>query len=479
MTSHRAGARSLRAIDAGEARASDVAVHHREPAAVPAALQASVTVAELLRDPERVAEAAVRSLADAPGTLMLPGWQPASQLLGHAGIAMLYGRLAEEDPAWSAVAHAHLAAAARAATAAGPAGAGDLLIPARRRAAHVGGYARLLARAAEVHASYTAAHSAALAERLKEHGPGLSYLDYDVIAGLTRHARTLLSAAAHGHEASSDVLSAALGQLVALTEPVTVYGRSVPGWWCAPERYVVPRDRAQFPRGDFNVGPAHGVCGPLALLSVARLAGHEVPGMDDAIRRITTWVLDKGRREDSGAERWPGRVAFEEETGAARSTPGGRGRGQVGWCYGTAGVAWSLYLAGRALDDPAVRARASAAVLSIFRDGSADDTGDDPGLCHGRAGLLHIGARMAAATRDPGLWRAVDATAQKLASDLDTRTAFGYRQVVRDTSGVARFDAPGLIDGAAGVALALHTYADARRGRNPGADAWDSAFLMS
>nr|WP_030750282.1 hypothetical protein [Streptomyces sp. NRRL S-31] len=98
MTSHRAGARSLRAIDAGEARASDVAVHHREPAAVPAALQASVTVAELLRDPERVAEAAVRSLADAPGTLMLPGWQPASQLLGHAGIAMLHGRLAEEDP---------------------------------------------------------------------------------------------------------------------------------------------------------------------------------------------------------------------------------------------------------------------------------------------------------------------------------------------------------------------------------------------
>jgi class I lanthipeptide synthase len=58
-------------------------------------------------------------------------------------------------------------------------------------------------------------------------------------------------------------------------------------------------------------------------------------------------------------------------------------------------------------------------------------------------------------------------------------SAFGYRQVVRSGAELTRLDSPGVIDGAAGVALVLTSYADARRGRLLGKDAWDAVFLMN
>lgn len=454
-------------------------------AARSAASAAAVTVAELLRDPEQVARIAGHSYAAAPDTLMLPGWQPASQLLGHAGIAMLHTALAAADGRWAAVAHGHLAAAARAATAAGPASAGDLLVPARQ-AAVGGGYARLLARAADVHASYSAALLRHVRERRAAEGPGLSYLDYDAIAGPVRQGRGLLSAARHGHGRSAEVLDEVLGHLVELARPVQVHGIEVPGWWCAPERYAVPRDREEFPRGDFNVGLAHGVCGPLALLSLAWLAGCRTPGMSGAIRTMADWVRSKGVPGPTG-ERWPGRVGFDEEAGAAPPTGA---RSQPGWCYGTAGTAWALLLAGRALGNRDLTERALAAVRAAFRavDGPSPDT--DPGMCHGRAGLVRVGTRVATLTGDGALAAAVATAAHRLAGSIDTAAPFGYRQPVAHDETVISVDAPGVIDGAAGIALALLAFADETAGGNrtcgmdhvgppvPGADGWDSAFLL-
>ncbi|MEK2473364.1 lanthionine synthetase LanC family protein [Streptomyces noursei] len=111
-------------------------------------------------------------------------------------------------------------------------------------------------------------------------------------------------------------------------------------------------------------------------------------------------------------------------------------------------------------------------------------TAVDPGFCHGRAGILHIVGRMAAAGGSTELWAAADALARELVADFDARTPFGYRQVL-PPSGTSR-PAPhrvhhqGLLDGAAGIALALADYADARRGAAIEDTAgWDAAFLMS
>ncbi|MER6049057.1 lanthionine synthetase C family protein [Streptomyces sp. NPDC001793] len=451
-------------------------------------------VAGLLTSPEQVAGTARTAFAALPPELRQPAWQPASLLLGHPGIALLHTRCARDEARYAAVAHAHLAAAVAAASTAGPAAVGDLLLPARLHADAHGGYTRLLARCTEVHAAYVRAHVARLVTRRQQYGPGLAYSDYDVISGLAGQARGLLAAADGSDEPCAQALHEVLGHLVEMTRPVRPAegdGSPVPGWWCAPDRYLVPRDRAEFPRGDLNVGVAHGICGPLALMSLAHRAGHRVPGMPDAIRRIADWVVGVGRTDDRGIQ-WPGRVAAFPEAPGNPSPPSRQRRpprdagasSGPGWCYGTAGIAWSLHLAGHALGDHRMTALAEDAIHGLVQR-PRDPAGPvDPGFCHGRAGVLHIVGRMAAAGGSTALWAAADDLARELVAEFDARTPFGYRRVLPPFSASKpvphRVDHPGLLDGAAGVALVLADYADARRGAMPeGSGGWDAAFLMS
>ncbi|MFE3882146.1 lanthionine synthetase C family protein [Streptomyces lydicus] len=477
-------------------------------------------VADLLSTPEQVAGAARDAFAALPPELRQSGWQPASLLTGHPGIALLHTRCARDDARYAALGHSHLAAAVAAATEAGPAAVGDLLLPARLHANAHGGYTRLLARCAEVHAAYVRARVAHLVARRQQHGPGLAYGDYDAVAGLTGEGRGLLLAADHGDERCVAALDDVLHFLVGISRPVRLAdpGRSgradhpgrtghpaeedgiqVPGWWCAPDRYLVPRDRQEFPRGDFNVGVAHGICGPLALLSLAHRSGHRVPGMPDAIRRMAGWVQSIGYTDGHGVQ-WPGRVAFPGRSGvpSRRRSPAQAGtRSRPGWCYGTSGIAWSLHLAGQALGDRRMTAQAEEAIGALaprLHDGPASSgaasdgpASDDPGLCHGRAGILHALVRMAAATGRPALWAAADSLARKLIAEFDERTPFGYAQVLPPAPSPApssvtaphRVHHPGLLDGATGIALVLADYADARRGAAPAErNGWDAALLM-
>ncbi|MFH8238592.1 lanthionine synthetase C family protein [Streptomyces sp. NPDC018321] len=473
-------------------------VRSREEEAPPprdAARETAYRVARLLRDPERVARVTSETFRAAPDELMLPGWQPASLLLGHAGIALLHTLLARHDGAWAPVAHAHLSAAAAAVPEAGAAAAGDLLLPARLQAARFGGYKRLLTRGTEVHAARAQGSVQRLRARLDQNGPGLSYLDYDVIAGLTRQGRSLLpDVAGPGDGRSAEALEAVLRFLAGLARPVRVRGSEVPGWWCDPARYTVPRDRAEFPEGDFNVGVAHGISGPLALLALADRAGYRVPGGREAVRRMTEWVLAK-ERTDAWGPYWPGRVAFEEETGEGLVGPGteesrtaradGSARtARAGWCYGVTGIAWSLHLAGTALGDEAVTSRALAAMRGALRRPLPRATAADAGVCHGRAGMVHAGARLAAATGDDALWADVDEGVTALVAAFTGDSAFGYRQHLWTPDGAVELDSPSLLDGAAGVALVLASYADTRREEAADADGprtagWDAALAMS
>ncbi|MER6839085.1 lanthionine synthetase C family protein [Streptomyces platensis] len=451
-----------------------------------AASDLAYRVADRLSSPERVAGTAQAALTALPPELLQPAWQPASLLMGHPGIALLHTRCARADARYAAIGHAHLAAAVAATTDAGPAAVGDLLLPARLHADAHGGYTRLLARCAEVHAAYVRARVARLTARRQEHGPGLAADDYDVISGLAGEARGLLLAADHGDERCTQALRDVLTYLVGMTRPVrspVAGGRPVPGWWCAPDRYLLPRDREEYPRGDLNVGVAHGICGPLALMALAYRSGHRVPGMADALRRMADWVVSVGYTDDLGV-RWPGRVAPVAAAGESSHPSQEAGaRSRPGWCYGTAGIAWSLCLAGRALGDGRLTALAEDAVGGLVRRPLDAAVSTDPGFCHGRAGVLHTVSRMAVATGRTEWWAVADRLARELVAEYEPRTPFGFRQVVPPalTSGPAphRVHHPGLLDGAAGIALVLADYADARRGADVAeANGWDAAFLM-
>nr|WP_279588962.1 lanthionine synthetase C family protein [Amycolatopsis granulosa] len=303
------------------------------------------------------------------------------------------------------------------------------------RAVHGGGYDGLLRKAG--------AALAGVCESWPARGP-LGVPDYDVISGLTGKGRLLLAV---GGDRCAAALDGVLSYLVGLTRPVVVDGYEVPGWWCSPERYAVPVDRERYPRGDFNLGLAHGISGPLALLALAHRHGHRVDGMTDAMRVITDWLLRWAWTDETGVS-WPSRVGFDAQVRGS-AVPASRSA----WCYGTAGVAYALHLAAAELRDAGVAGLASAAVR---RPGPAEG----PTFCHGDAGLLQITTRMGVAG---------DTVAERVLAAFDPAAPFGFRHL-RHTG--ERADEPGLLQGAAGAALALATYAG-----NPAP--WDVALLLS
>jgi hypothetical protein len=196
--------------------------------------------------------------------------------------------------------------------------------------------------------------------------------------------------------------------------------------------------------------------------------------MSDAMRTVVDRLLCRAVLDEHGPM-WPSRIGFAQETGDDRVVPEA---GRAAWCDGTAGVARALHLAGIALGDPQLCATAvqalRGAVLRPWSD--ADLVG--PTFCHGTAGLLQVVLRVTERDPDPVLLNAAGLLAQRVLYDFDRTAPFGFRHGHRTRAGrVVGVDEPGLLQGAAGVALVLATFA--HHPGTVGPDVWDAPLLLT
>jgi hypothetical protein len=202
--------------------------------------------------------------------------------------------------------------------------------------------------------------------------------EFDLISGLTGLGAHLLRR--HGdHPLFRDVLT----YLVRLTHPIrTPGGTLVPGWWCTDGPTGSPS--RHWPGGHGNLGIAHGITGPLALLAISTRRGITVPGQPDAIGRICAW-LDRWQHGTQTAPWWPEVISHREwRTDTVRQA----GPGRPSWCYGTPGIARAQQLAAIALADPERQRRAEHALTACITDENQLAKLRDPSLCHGWAGLV-------------------------------------------------------------------------------------------
>jgi hypothetical protein len=273
--------------------------------------------------------------------------------------------------------------------------------------------------------------------------------EFDLISGLTGIGVYLL----HRH-GGGELLRNVLAYLVRLTEPLRVEGEALPGWWCAdgPGK----QGTRQWPGGHGNLGMAHGIAGPLALLSVAMRRGVIVPGQVDAIGQICSW-LDQWRSGSGVQVWWPGTISLSEWRVRAVRQPGPQ---RPSWCYGTPGLARAQQLAALALGDAGRREQAERALVGCVADERQLSQLVDASLCHGWAGVLQTTWRAAA---DAG----GDSELVAHISDLRTRLEQHLHR-----HGPPAHD--GLLEGAAGVRLVQHTTGANR----PSVTRWDACLLV-
>ena len=426
-------------------------------------------------DPARVAKlvtAASRQTAHPASA----HWRDHAVGQGHAGLALLFGALDQRDPGqgWDRTAHRHLALAARAIEAvprpptglfAGLAGIGLVATVLSDDGAR---YRRLLATldqalAARVPALVGALHRGggeAGREGVRRRVGGSAVRELDLISGLTGVAAYLLLR--RDEPGVGPALHEVLGSLVERTGS----DGEGPRWRTRPDQ-LSPDDRARYPTGYLNCGLAHGIPGPLAVLSLALRVGTDLPGLPDAVARTADW-LTAHRTDDPSGPNWPNAVSLPN--GSAGSGPVAPARSA--WCYGGPGVAAALRLAGDALGDTAARHHdlAAAALSAALARPAEVARVDSPTFCHGRAGLLAITSAFARATGDDGFRRAAATMAAELVDRFDPAAPLGYRDL---ESGGRHIDQPGLLTGAPGVALAL------LGATSPVEPAWARLFLLA
>ncbi len=369
---------------------------------------------------------------------------------GSAGKAVLFGQLDRIAPGegWDRHAHVALTTAVRGSESlgrnhpglfVGTSGLAAVATYLSRDGSRYGGLLTTLdAQVAQV--------TAELSERFVKTPAHQPYEDFDVICGLAGLDRYLLS-----RERPE------LAGLVALCDS----GPEDPNWFTPPEALRQDTAIAEWYEGGvYNCGLAHGIPGPLAVLSVAYSQGYVVPRHAEAIARTGEWLAAQ-RFDDEWGANWPSCL-----------TPGGSpDSSQAGWCYGSPGVANALLLAGNAIEADKLRELAIEAMAALHRrPWSARMTGQSPGLCHGVSGLLQITLRFANDTGDPLFTEAATELTERVLELYRPELATGYYS--RRSTGELREHA-GLLDGAAGVALALLAAS------TPVEPAWDHVLLLS
>ena len=388
------------------------------------------------------------------------GWWPQSLAVGAAGVALLHIERAHAGLAsWQRV-HDWLACAAGGGLTGGEDshlyyGAPCMAFVLNAAAAPSGRYQRALDILDHHIAASTRRRLDGAHARMDRGDQRAALAEFDTIRGLAGIGAYLLDREPH-----RELLRAVLAYLVRLTEPVIDDGELVPGWWSgsAPSGRPSPT----FPGGHANNGMAHGIAGPLATLARALRRGITVPGQVEAIARICTW-LDRCRQHTDTGPRWPYWVTRAQLRTGPPSTSGPT---RPSWCYGTAGLARAQQLAAIATGDAVRQRMAEDALTQALSDPGQLAATTDLSLCHGYAGLLHIAARVAADATTPTLAGCLPRLLHTILADTDPDHL---------VASALRGGDIGLLEGAAGIGLALHSV----HAPTPPVCGWDSCLLIN
>jgi len=255
---------------------------------------------------------------------------------------------------------------------------------------------------------------------------GVASSDFDIVSGAAGILAYLVSI-----EQADPTIQRAIAHLLAyllwLGEPGQPPGQE--RWYIPPALLPGELHRQLAPRGNFNYGLSHGIPGPLAALSLTWLAGYRSPGLRETIAYLADWVAEHRIEREWGID-WPDSVPLESATTARdwQQLPPTRSA----WCYGSPGVARSLWLAGCTLESGTLRRLGEKAIEAALRRPVRDRAIPAPTLCHGVAGLLHICLRFAHECASELVKAQIPVLVEQILATFDPSFPLGFRDIEQD-----------------------------------------------
>lgn len=231
--------------------------------------------------------------------------------------------------------------------------------------------------------------------------------------------------------------------------------------WPTPEARLARHGIAPGSQGEFNLGLAHGVPGPIALLAHALWAGVASDAARALVSGAVPWLLAQ-RLPDGQRSRFPAYAGPGADATPARCA----------WCYGDPGVAVALLAAARCVGRVDWQHEALAVARHAAAVRTQRDDVRDAGLCHGAGGVGHIFNRMFQATGDEVCRAAAEYWFERVLAFRGDGGLAGFRtwSLERTLDG-EWMDDPRFLTGVTGTGLALLAAA------TEVAPAWDIVML--
>ncbi|HEX4815090.1 MAG TPA: lanthionine synthetase C family protein [Nonomuraea sp.] len=290
---------------------------------------------------------------------------------------------------------------------------------------------------------------------------GVSPDAYDVISGASGVLGYLASLPEPSAE-EREAVGMLLDDLVWMCDPGGGTAR-----WHVPPRFMFGQELAkEHPHGYVDLGMSHGLAGPLAAMSQAWSRGHRRPGLRPAMEHVAAFLLEMSDEDEYG-RCWPRMVSLTP-SGTIRRTP--PSPGHESWCYGAPGICSALLDAATALGDGTLRTAATEGFEAALRRVAAGHGHlVNASLCHGWSGLLAVCGRFAREDGGAAARAAIPHLAEQVLDACDP----AHPLLVKEFQPPDIYmDSPDLLDGAAGIPLALWTAAGLID------DRWQRALLI-
>lgn len=277
---------------------------------------------------------------------------------------------------------------------------------------------------------------------------------FDFMAGISGVASYLLL---YKEEAEiSECIKDILKYLISLTQDREVLGYKVPSYYLSSKNHFSKEEKEFYNKGSFNLGVSHGITGPLAILAIALSQEIEVEGQKEAIHKILSDLKTFSYTDNKEAVYWAGRVSFDEYI----NKKAGMVPNRAGWCYGSPGIARSIYLAGKAVNDKESIELSLKTIYGLCKMNKDEWMLDSPTICHGYAGLLVVIQAMYEDTKDNRYKYCIDKLSNILLDSYKDDSIFGFmnidpKEVKEGVYNLVEEDSITLLQGSVGIILTL------------------------
>lgn len=280
---------------------------------------------------------------------------------------------------------------------------------------------------------------------------------FDTILGISGIANYFLLL--EQSEQYTNLLKEILEKLVYISGYKEIDNKLIPRWYIKSENLIMPKDRLNYPNGNINFGLAHGIAGPLVVLSKAYAKNIVVQGQLEAINNIIN-EYKKTSYKVNDSTYWPSMLSPEAYWDGCESI--NQYRTRESWCYGPISIARALLIAGQAIQDEAV----SRWAYSIIEQKSEFPIEDfllvSPTVCHGYAGVLAILNSTNRMQTSAKLRQSLNRVNDKIQKSYDKNSKYGFWdieiEIENNKEKIIREDRNTFLDGTAGIILTLLSY---------------------